>query len=375
MENNSVMNLARSLNLISAARKTFDLDLSGLTVFTEAASGYFALTPLIAALAGAHEVIAIGKDSRYGKFAEIKDFISNLSDEANCLGKIRFVNQKRSDDVSRADIVTNLGFVRPIDDKMISWMRATAVIPLMWEPWEFRCGDLDLTACERRGIPVLGTDERSKDLRTMEFVALLTVKLLLEADIEILLSKVMVLGSGPFGRCTAETLYRLGANVAWFTPGDGGPLNGCQQPLGVSIFQTFEEQSCLDFIAECDALVMVEHRTKKMMIGPGGHFSFTRLAELNKGIVVIHICGEIDTAELTDSGLRFRPQGIRPAGYMSLTTAYLGPRPLIDLHTAGLRVGQVLAEARLDGKGICEAKESAIRLAPGKDFSTVACST
>ena len=43
-----------------------DLDLSGLTVLTEAASGSFISTPLMAAAAGA-KVIAVTKSSQFGK--------------------------------------------------------------------------------------------------------------------------------------------------------------------------------------------------------------------------------------------------------------------------------------------------------------------
>jgi hypothetical protein len=358
------MNLARSLNLIAAARKTFELDLSGLTVFTEAASGYFALTPLVAALAGAHEVIAIGRDSRYGKFVEIENFISNLSKEAGCLEKIRFVNQKRSDDVSRADILTNLGFVRPIDDNMVSWMKATAAVPLMWEPWEFRPEDVDLRACEERQVAILGTNENARTLRTFEFVGLLGVKLLLEEDIEVVKSNIVVLGSGHFGFNTMKKLAGLGANVLWIDPHGKVP----QFPAHVNRSKGLDDDEGLEFLSRADAIVIVEHESKEELIGVGASLDFETLRNMNEGITVIHICGGIDVFGLKNSGLRYAPAAIRPSGFMSLTTAYLGPRPLIDLHTAGLRVGELLARARIAGKSVQEAKEIALRMAPAKDF-------
>ena len=357
------MNLARSLNLIAAARKTFELDLSGLTVFTEAASGYFALTPLIAALAGAHEVIAIGRDSRYGKFAGIEDFISNLSEKAGCLEKIRFVNQKKSDDVSMVDIVTNLGFVRPIDNDMVSWMKPTAVVSLMWEPWEFRPEDVDLRACEKRQVAILGTNENASTLRTFEFVGLLGVKLLLEADIEVFKSDIVVLGSGHFGFNTMKKLTGLGANVLWIDTHGEVP----QAPEHVNRFKDLDDEG-LEFLSRADALVIVEHESREELIGVGAPLDFDTLKGMNEGITVIHICGGIDIFGLKNSGLRYAPTAIRPSGFMSLTTAYLGPRPLIDLHTAGLRVGELLARARIAGKSVLEAKEIALRRAPAKDF-------
>ncbi len=38
----------------------FELDLTDMTVLTEAATGYYALTPIIASLAGAKHVLALG---------------------------------------------------------------------------------------------------------------------------------------------------------------------------------------------------------------------------------------------------------------------------------------------------------------------------
>ena len=68
--------------------------------------------------------------------------------------------------VAQADIITNSGHVRPIDAEMIGWMKPTAVIPLMYEAWEFRDADLDLAACQRRGIVVAGTNERHPAIST-----------------------------------------------------------------------------------------------------------------------------------------------------------------------------------------------------------------
>lgn|GEM_PF-5393232 len=54
--------------------RVFSLDLGKFIVLTEAASGFYALTPLIAALAGAKAVLALTRDSRYGSAAEVKQY-------------------------------------------------------------------------------------------------------------------------------------------------------------------------------------------------------------------------------------------------------------------------------------------------------------
>ena len=58
-------------NKIREAVKRLELDLSGKVVLTEAATGAYIVTPVLAALAGA-EVYAFTKDTRYGTVAEVR---------------------------------------------------------------------------------------------------------------------------------------------------------------------------------------------------------------------------------------------------------------------------------------------------------------
>jgi hypothetical protein len=46
---------------------------------------------------------------------------------------------------------------------------------------------------------------------------------------------------------------------------------------------------------------------------------------------------------------------------MSVATDYIGPTPLIKLHTAGLKVGESLARARLKGLNGLEAELAVLR--------------
>jgi hypothetical protein len=58
---------------------------------------------------------------------------------------------------------------------MISWMKPTAVIPLMFEAWEFRPSDLELAAAQQRGILVAGTNERHPDVDVFSFLGIMAV--------------------------------------------------------------------------------------------------------------------------------------------------------------------------------------------------------
>jgi hypothetical protein len=352
---------------MATARDTFQLDLSALTVLTEAASGWFALTPIIASLAGAREVIAVGKDSVHGSFEKIEAHITALAGEFGCKSRLRIVSEKSPAHVSCADIVTNLGFVRPIDALMISFLKPTAAVALMWEPWEFREGEVDLAACRQRNIPVLGTDEQVPELRTFDFVGMLALKLLLEADIEVRMCRVAILGGGPFAASAANHLSAAGAAVGWIRPEASMPEESKAVPAA-NRWANFTQEGTLAFIRDADALLILEHRAREELIGPRGMIDFHDIRRLNEGLTIVHICGGIDLESLNRSGLPYHPAQIQPAGFMSRTTAHLGPRPLIDLHTAGLRVGEVLTRCRISGASAREAVLEAIKSAPGKDF-------
>ena len=58
------------------------LDLSALTVLTEAASGAYGVTAVIAAMAGAKQVHAFVRPSPYGSVWEVNDWTSQLANAA-----------------------------------------------------------------------------------------------------------------------------------------------------------------------------------------------------------------------------------------------------------------------------------------------------
>lgn len=321
------MNLLRVHRLINDAIRTFSLDLNGLRILTEAATGYYALTPLIAALAGAERVYALTRDSCYGPATKVRDDTMEL---AHCWGvtdRIEVFCSRDDPRIKDADIVTNLGFVRPLDANFLRRLKPTSVISMMWEAWEYRPEDLDLGECRRLGIPVLGTNEHYPDLQTFGYIGLLALKLLFALDIEVYRCNIVILGSGEFCRITAATLQSEGARVIVADPGLEGVL------------KTERIQEALQI---ADAIVIVEHRNRKMFIGPRGDISAEELHAVNPALAVAHICGGVDRYSLGAVGLRCYPDRFAAPGYMSLATDYLGPKPLVDLHAAGLKVGELM---------------------------------
>ena len=67
----------------------------------------------------------------------------------------------------------------------------------------------------------------------------------------------------------------------------------------------------------------------------------------------------MDVPIVKKSGIKVWPKNIAAFGYMSVTTEYVGAKPLVDLHTAGLKVGETSCRSRLKGLSVEESIKAA----------------
>ena len=305
----------REYRLIRNAINKFDLNLKDRVIVTEAASNEYLWTPIIAALSGAEYVFAITEDSIYASADEVIKETMFHAENLEVHNKIRIVTSKKSEYFSNADIITNLGFVRPINKTIIKWLKDRSVVCLMWEPWEFRWTDLDLVECWKKNIPVFGTNERDPRLNTYKYVGLTVIKLILEQKIEIFESRILLIGSGILINETKNCLIKNGAEVIVLNTQSDLP-NG---PI--------------------DCIICLEHHNHDLcLIGEKGLINDT--IDRENISLIIHVCGNIDKNYIADRQWHLIPSNPSHPGYMSFTTAYLGPKPVIDLHTAGLKIGE-----------------------------------
>lgn len=342
----------RVKKLIDEAIKSFNINLSEMNVLTEAASGNFIVTPLIAAMAGAKSVYAIAKDSRYGSVTEIKEYfdiwIEKLEIDKNI---ITVTDSPAYLFAEKTNIVTNLGAVRPINSQIINRLPVDSAISLMWETWEFREDEFDLQLCKTRNIPVLGTSETYPSLDIFRYVALLSLKLLFEVNIEVSRTNILLIGSPPFGLETKSILQINGANVFYLDP------LGSWKP---------NDNKIKDFLTICDAIVLVENNSHNCLLGGDKGIPLEWID--NKDIKVVHICGHIDYEEMNNLNIIKHPPHEVKQGFMSLTTDYLGPKPVIDLHSAGLKVGESLVNGMRLFNDSNKAIEYALNNSPAMDF-------
>jgi hypothetical protein len=346
-----VENPERVERLMRSAVSRLDLDLNGIAVLTEGASGNFIVTPLMAALAGSPHVVALSADSRYGKASDVAEYITECAVRLGVADRIEVTTDRLRARDAGCSLITNLGFVRPINTSLVERSPADTVVALMWEPWEFRPEDVDLKTCRDRGIPVLGTCETDVRVGTFRYVGLIVLKLLLESALEVDGSDILVVGASPFLQPTIDVLRRNGANVTVIAMDDSGAGEAVsRRPIG-----------------EYDAIALVDHRSRKTIVGPGGLFAPEQI--IGTGVRLVHVCGVVDDDALAAAGIQKVPPRKVSAGYMTLTTDYVGPRPVIDLHAAGLKVGEIVVRSFRHGSTYSEAVAAALKSGLALDFN------
>jgi len=283
-------------------RNVRGLDLSGLTVLTEAATREYAVTPVIAAAAGAR-VYALASSTlppsttvpigMAEKFIRTEDAEATVNDFATMCGvreRVEVVTEKRQMVVEQADIVTNLRGLRPLDKDLVGMMKFGAIILCMHDRWEYREEDVDLAACKAAKIPVIYTDEGE----LFNYCGALCVKLLFEAGVEVYRSRIVIVGGEcKFADIAATFLDGMGAEVVvsganWITETHG-----------------------------CDAVVMADLQSV-MAAGDGLNVPIIRLAE---------------------------------DGHMPQTLAHLGAKPVIEIHALGFKTAaEFLAGRKIEGR-------------------------
>lgn len=327
--------LVKKRKILENAINHFQLHLSGLSVFAELGSNDYLFTPIIAAIAGAEKVFAIVTDSKYGKKASLKATIEEICHLWHVPRVIEVVDRKTPKNIGDADIVLNSGFVRPIDKITIDMMKSTAVVPLMWETWELRSDELDLYYARKKGILVLGTNE--------EFLynnnGFLVTKLLFEQGLGVYKDNILIISSGRIGRSISK--FFLSTKVSHSRVVFDKEYDIEEKKYIVSI------EEIKKLLPKFDAIVIAEHHHNVDIISNTGLLKPIDIYNANPVIKIVHICGHVNERDLNKYKLKPYPTPIAPFGYMTIGPAYLDSHAALELNTAGLKVGEIMARNRL----------------------------
>lgn len=338
----------RTLRLAERAIAARRLDLSGLRVLTEAAVGYQRLTPVIAALAGAEEVFAVGRDSVSSSRRDAEAQTAWLADVAGVQERIHFVPTRLQVPLQTVDVITDLPGVRPIDESIVRNLTTGAAVTLMRGTATWRSADVDVASCRRAGIPVAGLDEDAVGF--FRWTALAAVHGLLGLGIEIAGATLAVAGDGPAYGHVVRALSQLRARILVATPDNAGRVALCG---GEKIGPDLSDERAQARLAEAEALLVCPGEPERRVIGPLAEIEAGRIAALAPHLTVVCLAGEIDRRGLSAAGIASWPA----AG--PLAPIDLLPQAVVELHAAGLKVGEVMARARQRGSSPPVAEELA----------------
>ena len=310
--------------LDSIRRRIADLqlDLTGLNVVTEAATGAYACTAVIAAMAGAASVRAVARDTRrYGSYEDAVTVTLQLAQAGSVAERISFSRSVDPDVLADCDILTNSGHLRPISRDMIAQLPPTAVIGLMFEAWEFREADLDLAACRTHGIRVAAVNERHPAVGVFPFLGPLCVRLLEGAGV-------------PFA----------GGRVALL----------CDNAFAPFILQGLTFTDCRADRFDCVAAVPPDTWDVVIVaLDPGrnaplGEADFARLACVAGGARLAQFWGDVDRTAASRHGFAEVVPAVEPEmGHMGILLGAVGPEPIIRLQAGGLEGCRTRAKRRL----------------------------
>lgn len=323
-DNRPGLNYQRLVSLMRNAIERCNLQLNNAVVLTEAATGAYMVTPVLAAMAGAEKVFAITRSSRYGTIEQVIEQTLRLAELAGVSQQIEIITHKSKEVVAQADIITNSSHVRPIDAEMISWMKPTSAISLMYEAWELRADDVDIEACRQRGIKVAGINERHPTVDVFSFLGLMAIKLLIDAGIAVYKSNILLLCDNYFAGFIENVLVNAGASV-----------------------DTLNNISLANKDKAYDAILVAMQPQSEPVLST---VDAALIAEHWRGVVVAQFWGDLERSAFVERQIPVWPPDAPEKGHMAILPSAIGPEPIIRLQAGGLKVGELLWHYAVSGK-------------------------
>lgn len=314
------------------------LDLRGKTILTEAASGNYVVTPVLAAMAGA-KVYAYCRDTRYGSVEEI--FSHTRKWLQACNAEAHLIETITPEIIAEADVITNSGHLRPLTREKLQHARPEVMIPLMYEAWEWRGADLDIDYIRERGIKVAATNERHPDVDVFNYLGDMAVQQIFEAGTCPYRNKFILLCNNDFGPYIAKVVARNCAGLAVIDKDENRHLYDMDNITWVG---GFPNVNIPDSFRNADGVIFTAYPFDQTWIGRDTLISAEQIKQQLSCPLILRFDGHVDTEVLREKGIRYFPEHVEP-GHMGVLPSAIGLDPTIRLQAGGLKV----AEAMLKG--------------------------
>jgi len=335
------------INKLSRQVDALQLNLKGKTILTEAATGAYIVTPVLAAIAGA-TVYAFSKTTRYGERENVFSQTRELADTFRAFPlDIRYMDKITPEVISRTDIITNSGHLRPLDESLLSHAKDELVIPLMYEAWEWRDADMDLGYIRKRGFKIGATNERHPDVDVFNYLGDMALKQIFDAGLCPYKNKFILLCNNDFGPYIARVLAKVCDGLAVIDLEEHKErydLNGIEWIGG------FPNINIPDSYKNAEAVIFTAYPFDQNWIGEKTIIRIQDLQSQLSDPYLLRYAGDVDELFLESKGLRFFPQRVH-SGHMGILPSAIGFDPIIRLQSGGLKVGEALLSGNHQYRG------------------------
>jgi len=322
------------INKIQKLVTQLDLCLKGKTVLTEAATGLYAVTPWVAALAGA-TVYAYGKSSQHGSWDVIK--FEHLKWQ-NLFPKLKvcLINDLCPNVISKADIITNSGHLRPLDRYKLQYAKEQLIIPLMFEDWELREEDIDLAYCKEKRISIVGTNERYEYVNVFDYLGEMVLHHMHKADICVTGNKFILYCNNHFGPYIADFLSNVCDKLGVISINEMKEL----YPKKIEWLGNFPHFEIPEMFKSSDCVIISTSPFSKKWIGKNSHVEAKNLLQQLDNPYLLRFIGDIDEAELKYSNIPYFPNSLK-TGHMGSIPSDIGSDSIVKLQVGSLKASEL----------------------------------
>ncbi|MDP4212595.1 MAG: hypothetical protein Q8918_13000 [Bacteroidota bacterium] len=322
--------------------RELQLNLKGKTVLTEAATGAYIVTPVLAALAGA-KVFAFSKTTRYGTVDEVFAATKQLA----CSFKefpldIHYTDKLTPEIISQADIITNSGHLRPLTEAVLGHAKDEVVIPLMYEAWEWREADMDINYIRKRGFKIGATNERHPSVDVFNYLGDMALKQIFDAGICLYKNKFILLCNNDFGPFIARVIAAVCDGLAVI---DKDENKSRYDFKNIEWIGGFPDIRIPPAYKDAEAVIFTAYPFDQNWIGDKTPVSLQNIKSQLTDPLILRYAGDVDAEVLRKENVRFYPQDVH-SGHMGILPSAVGYDPIIRLQSGGLKAG----EALLSGK-------------------------
>jgi len=325
--------------------ENLSLDLRGKTVLTEAASGHYVVTPVLAALAGAN-VYAFSRTTRYGHVEEI--FENTRKWMQACGVDAHLITEITPEIIAQADVITNTGHLRPLTADMLQHAKDSVVIPLMYEAWEWRGADMDIEYIRRRGIKIAATNERHPDIDVFNYLGDMAMQQIFEAGTCPYRNKFVLVCNNDFGPYIAKVIARNCAGLAVI---DTEENRGRYDMDNITWIGGFPDINIPESFRNADGIIFTAYPFDQTWIGNNTPISAQKIKDQFNSPLILRFDGHVDTAVLREKGIRYFPEHVEP-GHMGVLPSAVGLDPTIRLQAGGLKVAEAMMKGDFMYKNI-----------------------